>query len=137
MRKAKQPILYTLSSLSSFVLDVGIYRLLLALLGGTLGGYTPTVCNVTARVFSSFYNFNINRLVYQHHEAYGKALLRYYLVAVVQLAASTLLLNLFLHLFRVQSDNVSTLVKMLVDGGLFVASYFVQKYWVFSSKQEN
>ena len=76
-----------------------------------------------------------NRVVFQSREPYGKALLRYYLLAVPQLAASTLLLSLFVWLFRVQSDNVSTLVKILVDGGLFVASYFIQKFWVFSQRE--
>lgn len=136
MKKTKQPILYTLSSFTSFLLDVGLFRLLLALLGGAFGELTVSVCNVLARVVSAFYNFNINRLIYQHHESYGKALLRYAVVAVLQLAASTLLLTLLCRLFRVESKNASTLVKMIVDGGLFVASYFVQKYWVFSKKEK-
>lgn len=136
MKKAKQPILYTLSSFTSFLLDVGLFRLLLTALGGAFGELTVSLCNVIARVVSAFYNFNINRLVYQHRNSYGKALLRYAVVAVVQLAASTLLLNLFCSLFRVENPNISTLIKMAVDGGLFVASYFVQKHWVFSKGEK-
>ena len=136
MKKAKQPILYTLSAISSAALDIGLYRLLLALFGGALGSYTAPACNVIARACSSFYNFNINRLVYESKEKYGRAMLRYYVVVVLQLAASTLLLTLFLHLFHVRSDNGSTLVKALVDGGLFVVNYFVQKHWVFAKREK-
>lgn len=132
MKKARQPLLYVFSSVASWVVDTGLYRLGLALLGSLLGGSAAPVCNVLARVFSSFFNFNLNnRLVFQSKEPYGKALLRYYLLAVPQLAASTLLLSFFVWLFHVQSDNLSTLVKILVDGALFVVSFFIQKYWVF------
>lgn len=135
MKKAKQPALYILSSLLSWVVDTGLFRLGLALFGGVLGEAAAAACNVIARIFSSFFNFNLNnRMVFQSTEPYGKALLRYYLLAVPQLAASTLLLSFFVWLFHVQSDNVSTLVKILVDGGLFVASYFIQKFWVFRGK---
>lgn len=137
MKKARQPLLYVFSSVASWVVDTGLYRLGLALLGSLLGGSAAPVCNVLARVFSSFFNFNLNnRLVFQSKEPYGKALLRYYLLAVPQLAASTLLLSFFVWLFHVQSDNLSTLVKILVDGTLFVASFFIQKYWVFRKKGE-
>lgn len=137
MKKAKQPALYTLSSLSSWALDTGLFRLLLALLGGMAGEMTAAVCNVLARACSSFFNFNCNRLVFQSRETYGKSLLRYYMLAIPQLAASTLLLELFLKLFQIQSDNAATLVKILVDGGLFVANFFIQKFWVFRGKTEN
>ena len=137
MKKAKQPLLFVFSSVASWVVDTGLFRLGLALLGSLPGASATPVCNVLARVFSSFFNFNMNnRLVFQSEEPYGKALLRYYLLAVPQLAASTLLLSLFVWLFRVQSDNVSTLIKILVDGALFVASFFIQKYWVFRKKAE-
>ena len=137
MKKAKQPVFYVLSSLSSWAVDTGLFRLLLWLTGGALGSFAVSACNVIARAFSSFYNFSVNnRIVFQSREPYGKALLRYYLLAIPQLAASTLLLEAFVRLFQVQSDNGSTLVKILVDGGLFVASFFIQKYWVFRKKNE-
>lgn len=138
MKKARQPALYTLSSLASWVVDTGLFRLFLGLFGGVLGDLAPTVCNVAARAFSSFFNFNLNnRVVFRSREPYGKALLRYYLLAIPQLAASTLLLDLFVWLFRIEGDNLTTLVKILVDGGLFVASFFIQKYWVFRNKEDD
>ncbi len=136
MKKAKQPILYTLSSLASWALDTGLFYLAERLLGGLLGGASELVCNCLARACSSFFNFNLNhRIVFESEERYGRAMLRYYLLAIPQLAASTLLLMLFTYLFHVESSEGKTLVKILVDGTLFVISFFVQKFWVFEKKR--
>ena len=136
MKKAKQPILYTLSSLASWALDTGLFYLAERLLGGVLGGAAELVCNCLARVCSSFFNFNVNhRIVFQSEERYGRAMLRYYLLAIPVLVASTVLLMLFTRLFHVESSEWKTLVKVLVDGTLFVISFFVQKFWVFAKRK--
>ena len=137
MKKLKQPLLYAFSSVASWVVDTGLFYLLDLLFGAALGAYAEPVCNVGARVVSSFFNFNLNNsLVFRHRGSYGKALLRYYCLAVPQLAASTLLLTLFVHLLNVATPQGSTLVKVVVDGCLFVASFFIQKVWVFAQKNK-
>ena len=137
MEKAKQPIRYVLSSVSSFLLDAGLFYVLKLLLGTPLGVYAEPVCNVVARAASSFFNFNLNnRLVFGNTGSYGKALLRYYCLAIPQLAASTLLLTLFVRLLHIESAQGSTIVKIVVDGVLFVASFFIQKFWVFSKNDK-
>ena len=138
MEKAKQPIRYALSSVASWVLDTGLFYLLRLLLGSALGGAAETVCNVIARAVSSFFNFNLNnRLVFDNRGSYGKAMLRYYCLALPQLAASTLLLNLFVRLLHLESAQAATLVKIVVDGCLFVLSFFIQKFWVFAGKKKS
>ena len=133
--KGKQPILYTLSSIASWMVDTGGFFLMDLFFGTTLGKYAEPVCNVTARVISSFFNYNVNnRLVFRNRGSYGKAMLRYYCLAVPQLAASTLLLTLFVNLLKVETTQGATIVKIFVDGCLFVASFFIQKNWVFSQK---
>ena len=137
MRKGKQPLLYVLSSVASWAVDTGGFFVLSLLLGAALGTYSEAVCNIAARVISSFFNFNLNnRLVFQNTGSYGKALLRYYCLAVPQLAASTLLLTLLVHLLRIETTHGATGVKIAVDGCLFVASYFIQKFWVFPHKDK-
>ena len=136
MKKAKQPLLYALSSVASWVVDTGGFYLLSLLFGPALGAYREPVCNVAARVISSFFNFNLNnRLVFQNKGSYGKALLRYYCLAIPQLAASTLLLTLLVRLLHAETTQESTLIKVIVDGGLFAASFFIQKFWVFPQKE--
>jgi hypothetical protein len=71
MKKGREPLLYTLSSLSSFLLDTGLFSVLHLLLKAALGIYAEPVCNLTARTLSSFYNFNMNRLVFRSRGSYG------------------------------------------------------------------
>ncbi len=133
MKKGKQPFLYVLSSVASWAVDTGGFFVLSLLFGTALGAYSEPVCNIAARVISSFFNFNLNnRLVFQNTGSYGKALFRYYCLAVPQLAASTLLLTLLVHLLKIETTHGATGAKIVVDGCLFVASYFIQKFWVFS-----
>lgn len=137
MKKGKQPFLYTLSSVASWAVDTGLYALLHHFLNAALGVHAEPVCNILARVASSFFNFNLNNhMVFRNEGSYGKALLRYYCLAIPQAAASTGLLTLFVWLFRIESTQGSTLVKIVVDGCLFVASYFIQKHWVFAKKDK-
>ena len=137
MKKGKQPLLYVLSSVASWAVDTGGFFVLSLLFGTALGTYSEAVCNIAARVISSFFNFNLNnRLVFQNTGSYGKALLRYYCLAVPQLAASTLLLTLLVHLLRIETTHGATGVKIVVDGCLFVASYFIQKFWVFPHRDK-
>ena len=137
MKKGRQPFLYNLSSVLSWAVDTGGFMLLELLFGAGLGNLAEPVCNVAARVVSSLFNFNVNnRLVFQNRDSYWKAMLRYYCLAIPQLAASTLLLTLFVHVFRAETAQGSTIVKIIVDGCLFVASFFVQKFWVFRQKDD-
>ena len=137
MKRSKQPLRYVLSSVASWVVDTGLFFLLDLLLGPLLGVSAEAVCNVAARVLSSFFNFNVNnKLVFHSELPYEKALLRYYCLAIPQLAASTLLLSFFVWLLHVKSAGGSTAVKVAVDAGLFVASFFIQKFWVFSQKKK-
>ncbi|MBQ9662354.1 MAG: GtrA family protein [Oscillospiraceae bacterium] len=137
MKKGKQPVLYALSSVASWVVDTGAFYLLHLLLSSTLGAYAETVCNIAARVVSSFFNFNLNnRLVFRNTGSYGRAMLRYYCLAIPQLAVSTLLIALLVRLFGISSSQGATGVKIVVDGCLFVASFFIQKFWVFARNEK-
>ena len=137
MKKGKQPLLYTLSSVASWAVDTGGFYLLHLLLSPLLGGLAETVCNVAARAVSSFFNFSLNnRLVFQNTGSYGRALFRYYCLAIPQLALSTLLITQLVRLFGISSSHGATGVKIVVDGCLFVASFFIQKFWVFARKEK-
>ncbi len=134
-KRGRQPLLYTLCSAASWLVDTGFFYLFHLLVGTVLGDWAETVCNIGARVLSSFFNFNLNnRIVFQNRGSYGRAMLKYYCLAVPQLAASTLLLDLFVWLLGIETANGATAVKIVVDGCLFVASFFIQKFWVFSQK---
>ncbi len=138
MKRGKQPILYAVSSIVSWMVDTGVFFVLELLFGAALGVYGESVFSFGARAVSSFLNFNLNnRLVFGNTGSYWRAMLRYYCLAVPQLIASAALVTLFVQLLKA-GDNAyaATAVKIAVDGCLFVASFFIQKYWVFRKKEE-
>ena len=137
MKKYWQLIKYSLASLSSFALDSGLFYLFKRFVFGGLGDWADLACTVAARAISSFYNFNVNnRLVFGHRGEYGKALGRYYLLAVPIMLASAGLVSLLDKTLGVTAPGLSTAVKIGVDTVLFLASYLIQKLWVFKKKEE-
>ena len=135
MKKGREPLLYMLSSLSSFLLDTGLFYILHLLLKAVLGIYAEPVCNLTARALSSFYNFNMNRLVFRSRGSYGREVLKYYCLCIPQALVSTALITLLVNLLQVENTGGATVVKLFVDAALFVISFFIQKYWVFRNKK--
>ena len=132
MKKYWQLIKYSLASLSSFALDTGLFYLFKRFVFGGLGAWADLACTVAARAISSFYNFNVNnRLVFGHRGEYGKALGRYYLLAVPMMLASAGLVTLLDRSLGVTAPGLSTAIKIGVDTVLFLASYLIQKKWVF------
>ena len=137
MKKYWQLIKYSLASLSSFLLDTGLFYLFKRFVFGGLGAWADLACTVAARAISSFYNFNVNnRLVFGHRGEYGKALGRYYLLAVPLMLASAGLVSLLDRSLGVTAPGLSTAIKVCVDTVLFLASYLIQKKWVFKKKEE-
>lgn len=135
MKKYQQIIKYALSSGSSFAIDAGMFLLFKTLLGAKLGVSADFVCTALARIISSFYNFNINNaLVFNNKGGYGKALLKYYCLCIPQMIVSGALTTLADNLLGVSAPLLSTVVKICVDCVLFIASYFIQKKWVFRDK---
>ena len=127
---------YTLSSLACFVLDAGgvflLTKLLSALMQDPLLG---TVATVGARAMSSLVNFFMNqKLVFQTNVHTGKAMVRYYALALPQLAVQTLLNQGIYSLFGIAEEaaGLRTLIHVLVMCVLFIVSYTIQQRWVFA-----
>ena len=136
MKRLWQPLKYAMASGSSFLVDVGLFYLFQLLLGERLGAGADMVCTVLARILSSFFNFNVNnRLVLAHEGSYFRALLRYYCLALPIMLVSGGMVTLLDRLFGVSAPIARTAVKIVVDTLLFVASYLIQKIWVFPEKK--
>ena len=135
MAKFAQLFKYSLSSIASWVLDNGLFLLLKTLFAARFGVYADLICTAVARLFSSFFNFNANnRLVFGHKGAYGKALLRYYCLAVPIMLCSAGLVTLLDRIFGVTAPTLSTGIKICVDAILVLASFTIQKKWVFAKE---
>ena len=132
---------YTVSSLVSAVVDVSAFALLSHLTKNLLAGFALTaVPAVAARVISSLLNFYMNKkLVFQTDVHTGKALLRYYMLAVPMMIAQVLLTHGVYALFSIApaAEFLRSLIYTVVMIFLFLVSYMVQQRWVFAPKNSH
>lgn len=123
---------YAIASLSSFLMDYGIYSLLILLLGFLPLGPKIWIAAACARILSSLYNYTVNKnVVFKQHKNAKSTLEKYYALCAVQLCCSAQLVWLICG--HTSFSEIS--VKLFVDTILFVASYYVQKNWVFREKK--
>ncbi len=134
-------ILYLLSSLASTLVDIGLFTLLNMIFGKI--GFTDEsriiLAAGIARLVSSFVNFTINRkVVFKSKDKYGSTMVKYYILCVCQIAASTGLVYLFSTVvFKLKDGSIfDTLIKAVVDTILFFLSFRIQQTWVFVSKKK-
>lgn len=122
-------IRYAFASLSSCVLDLVLFAIFCGLLRQPLPGIYISVSTVLARVMSATYNYTINyRLVFRSEERVTKSLGKYALLAVCQMALSAGLVTFFAGIF---GGVPEVIVKAVVDTLLFIASYYIQRRFIF------
>ena len=130
---------YTVSSLVSAVVDTGAYSLLTAILKGLFQGFALTAAaGVGARVISSLLNFYMNKkLVFRTNVSTGKAMLRYYMLALPQMAAQVLLTQGVYILLGISdsANGLRTFIYAVVMTVLYFLSYMIQQRWVFAPQK--
>lgn len=125
LRIYRDIIKFSCSSLLSFLVDYLLFSVIFLLSG------SKTISNLTARVFSSIFNFMLNKkLVFGNKESLAKSALKYFSLAAVILAVNTLLLEL---LARYAVKN-AYIAKIIVEVLLFMFSWTMQRCFVFKKK---
>ncbi len=129
---------YTASSLISALVDTGMYSLLSWSLRGLLSGFSLTAAaGVGARVVSSLLNFFMNKqLVFQTNVSVGRAMVRYYCLALPQMGAQVLLTQGLYTLLGIgdSAGLLRTVLYALVMTVLYFLSYMIQQRWVFAAQ---
>lgn len=132
---------YTASSLVCAVVDEFLFLVLDSILPGLvlpLGLISTVVCTAGARTVSSLLNFFLNKkLVFHSNMSTGKALLRYYSLAIPMLFAQAGLTHLLKVVFSVSSPFAMGVIYAVVMVLLYIVSFYVQQRWVFDKKREN
>ena len=132
---------YTISSLTSAVVDTAAYSLLSYLLRALLSGLALTAAaGVGARVISSLLNFYLNKkIVFQSEVATFKALVRYYALAIPLMASQVLLTQGVYALMGITDDQgaLRTLIYAIVMTVLYLVSFMVQQRWVFAGRKKD
>lgn len=119
-------LMYSLSSVASFLVDVGMYALFIYLLSPYFDTAHVVIATVIARIISSLFNYLVNRKVVFDSKA-RRSLPKYFSLVVLQMAVSALLVYLLFLLFR----QGEVILKVIVDSFLFFVSYYIQKRWIF------
>lgn len=120
---------YTLSSLSASLVDMGIFALFqMWLFSGLELKWNVLLSTIVARVFSSLYNFSVNRsFVFRASGSLVRMAAGYYTLVVVQMGCSAGLVYLLTKL----AGGYAVPVKILVDTFLFLISYQIQHRRIF------
>lgn len=121
-------IKYLISSLSSFVIDITLFALFCSLFKGKVIPYiaAATVC---ARIVSAAWNYTINyKIVFHSRKKAGVSALKYIQLAAVQMLLSAALVTGGSAAFPVVPEAA---VKAVVDTFLFLASYYIQRKYIF------
>lgn len=125
---------YFVSSISSFLLDILLYGILLGLLERSMTENGAIwVATAGARLVSSLYNFCMNRtLVFKSRAGSGKSLFKYYFLCLIQTVCSAKGVELLFRWTRIDS----VILKVIVDTILFLCSYPIQRCWVFKGGKD-
>ncbi len=123
---------FILSSAASFLIDYGLFTLLLFLLGNNVSRTLRLfISTFVARALSSLFNYTMNKTAVFHSEApVKKSLAKYYTLCVCQAALSYGILYLLSALLQANS-GLEAILKLIVDVLLFLLSFQIQQRWVF------
>lgn len=126
---------YLLSSLSSFLVDIGLFQLFLWIslsVGIHRGALLILLSTILARIISSYFNFTMNKnFVFDGEKRIYKTIVKYYSLAAFQMLLSAAMVTVVWNMF----SGSETAIKIVVDTILFLASYQVQRRWVFREKE--
>lgn len=125
-----QILRFTLSSLAGALVDLSIYALIVTLFfAGPPDAFGITIAVVVARVCSGLTNYFLNRqLVFADGNKIRVSLTRYVILAAMIMTVSALGTVLLTFAF----GGYAIFAKVLVDVGLYVLSFVMQKRWVFT-----
>ncbi|PKK94304.1 MAG: family 2 glycosyl transferase [Tenericutes bacterium HGW-Tenericutes-6] len=122
----KEPLKFTTIAITSAMIDIGLFTLLIFIFQGTILEIV-SYATITARIISGGYNFLLNRIwSFQSKSHVKKDAFRYIILYLSQLALSILFVTLLSYVLKNLTIN-----KMMVDSLLFIMSYYIQKHWVF------
>ena len=125
LRIYKDVLKFSLSSLSSFVLDYLLFTGMMLLLPHTAGWVLTA--NVAARVISAAYNYGMNcRFVFREKRRLRTAL-QYFALAFFILVMNNLLLELFTQILDVSVYPAKLLTELI----LFTLSWLIQNFIIF------
>lgn len=123
---------YIISSLSSSVLDIALFAILVYFLDSVFVDSYILISTVFARIVSILFNYRINsEKVFNSENLKKGSFSRYIILAIFQMLASAFLVSGISDSFATNE----TLTKIIVDVFLFFISFVIQRELVFTKEQ--
>lgn len=117
-------------SFLSSIIDLGLFSLFMILFRNLSLSDKILLSTLIARIISSLFNFCVNKTIVFNSESNTKTtMVKYYTLAVIQMALSYLGVYLLSNLLHINS----TAIKLFVDIILFIISFQIQREWVFKN----
>ena len=116
---------YILSSVSSFILDILIFALLMY--QGILSN-NILINTIIARIISSIYNFFVNgKLVFK--KINNKSIFKYIFLVIMQMFISGITVS---YINNVMPFLSIILIKIIIDTIIFFLNFIIQREWIFN-----
>ncbi len=134
--KIYMPILkFSLGSILSMLIDLSLFTVFCRIFSHLPDTQEIFVATFAARIISSLFNYFYNRnAVFKGEGSERGSMLRYYMLAVLQLLSSWLGVSALTALFKA-GGFAKTAVKFFVDLFLFFISFQIQREWVFRKEK--
>ena len=127
-RVYREILKFSASSLASFVIDYGVYALLLAAAGASGAANGLVMANIGARLVSGTANYTMNKkLVFRSRTGLARSAAQYIALAAFILAGNTIVLSMLAGTLGMNS----MLAKLVTELIFFAISWTVQKYVIF------
>ncbi len=125
---------FAASSFTGFLVDYGMYSLLVILTAGLGTAVSVPLSNICARVTSATVNYYINRrFIFKNRDRVAKTATLYFTLAACILAFNTLLLG-----FLVEKLYINKFfAKIITEITFFTLSWLVQRFIIFRKHKRN
>lgn len=121
---------FSMSSLASTIVDLGLFSLLVFLLRGFEPEFYIFISTILARIASIVVNYNINAHLVFNSDASNErdfSFVKYISLAIFEIFVSAMLVFLLI----TNVDLNETFSKILVDSSLFFVGYLIQRTFIF------
>jgi len=136
-KKYETFIKYIFSAGISFLIDLTLFKTFVVLLNIVEFKYSIIIGTIVARIISSFINYRINRNTVFKVGKDGRkmdkvSLIKYVSLVIIQMFVSAFSVNYLYNLLKIEE----ILIKIPVEGILFIVNFFIQKLFIFNTKEK-
>ena len=120
---------YVIIAVISLIVDLFLFSVFNYLLENKVV-YAIIISSYLARIISSLVNYYLNKhVVFKYDKQNNKdtTLFKYFGLVVINIRISGLMVELIHAVFPIYA----TFIKLVVDLGIFVLNFLIQKYWIF------